>query len=82
MKIPTLAITSVSLIALSWLGLSFATPTEVPDDPRFSLYAPESVVVSPDHPDSHRLGELSTETVPLPEWNEETTLGEVALIGK
>lgn len=81
MKIPFLATASVSLFALTWLGLSFATPTEAPDDPRYSLYAPE-IVVGPDHPDSHRLGKLATEEVPLPVWNKEPSLGEVALITK
>ena len=81
MKIPFLATASVSLVATCWLGLSFATPMAAPEDPRFSLYASEAVV-GPEHPDSHRLGELQTENVPLPEWNEELTIGTVALIGE
>ena len=77
MKIRIL-IASVSIIALSWLGMSFVTepdPWEVYDLPLGA-----EVTVSAEHPDSHRLGELIKEEVDLPAWETGAAGFDLALV--
>ncbi len=60
---------AVSIVSLSWLGMSFATPSEAPEDPHFSAFTANPLMtVSERHPDSHRLGPLMVGEVLLPSW--------------
>ena len=68
MNVKLLACT-VSFVALTWLGVSFILPTEIPEDPQFQALL-GSEVVSAEHPDSHRLGVATSEVVELPRWEE------------
>ena len=71
MKI-TILTASVALIALAWLGVSFSTPAFAGNE-----YFPDfEQMVSADHGDSHRLGEVVNGEVPLPEASSEVAVGE------
>lgn len=75
MKVKVLAAT-VAIVSLSWLGISFSTPAD-PTEIQFSVVGE---AVSAEHPDSHRLGEMITEEVALPEWKSTDGEMELALI--
>jgi hypothetical protein len=68
MKMPVFA-AAVSIISLSWLGMSFATPSEEGLNPQIEELLSEGSV-SAEHPDSHRLGAVATEKVALPKREE------------
>ena len=68
MKVPIL-VAAVSIVSLSWLGMSFATPVEAPEDPHFATFASKRTV-SAEHADSHRVGAKERVAVALPAWEE------------
>ena len=77
MNVKILAAT-VSIVSLSWLGLSFATPAD-PSDLLFPSIG--SGPVSAESPDSHRLGVVLKEEVALPAWESAPSSGtELALV--
>lgn len=66
MNVQILAAT-VSLVSLSWLGMSFATPAD-PADQLIYPVGPE-LTVSAEESDSHRLGAILKEEIELPPWD-------------